>query len=420
MANYQVVGQSHPRHDVLEQITGTSIYVDDITRPGMLYAKALRSKYAHARLLNIDTQRAEKLPGVKGVITHRNVPHNRYGVTHQDQPVLADDKVRYYGDAVAVVAAESLETAEEALSLISVEYEPLKGVFDVHEAMQEESTKIHGDSNIAKHLKIRNGDIEKGLAEADHIIEETITTQMVEHAPIETHAAIAEISNKGELILHALVSRPFTIASDLEKIVKVPMNRIRVICGAIGGGFGGKNEITCEHFVALLALQTQRPVKMVYTREEEFETSTVRHPYITKYRTGVKKDGTLVAREVEIISDCGAYVSWGASTLSKACIHGCGPYRIPHVAIDGYLVYTNKPVGGAMRGFGVPQVGFAYEAHMDTVAAELGISPIELRMKSLIDDNCELPTGQVLPVVTSRETFMKALKLFEERRGIKL
>ncbi|NSW83591.1 MAG: molybdopterin-dependent oxidoreductase [Syntrophothermus sp.] len=420
MMEYKVIGKRLPRHDALLQVTGRAIYGDDVVRPGMLYAKALRSSYAHAKILQVDTSAAERLPGVKAVITAKDVPFNRFGFTHLDQPILADDKVRYRGDALAVVAAECWEAAEEALGLIKVDYEPLPAVFDPIEAMKPEAPKVHGDTNIVAHIKIRYGDVEQGWREADEIIEETLTTQMVEHAHIEPHAAVAEVSPQGEITVWSSVQRPFLVAADLSKILGLPMNKIRVISTAVGGGFGGKNEITMEPWICLLAMKTRRPVKMVYTREEEFQATTVRHPYITKYKTGVKRDGTLVARQVEIISDCGAYVSWGYSTLTKASIHAAGPYRIPHVRIDAYLVYTNNNVGGAMRGFGVPQLGFAYEVHTDTIAAALGMDPIEFRLKNILEDNSALPTGQVLEIVTLKETIRRAIEIAGWRKEVNI
>jgi CO/xanthine dehydrogenase Mo-binding subunit len=191
----------------------------------------------------------------------------------------------------------------------------------------------------------------------------------------------------------------------------MPLNKIRVIATAIGGGFGGKNEISFEPLLCIMAFRTKRPVKLAYSREEEFHASTVRHPYRMTYKSGLKSDGTLVARQVEIISDCGPYVTWGESTLTKALIHAAGPYRIPYTKIDAYLVYTNNPVGGAMRGFGVTQLGFAYEAHMDTIAAEMKISPAGLRLKNMLRDNDILITGQRIETVTLRETMEKAFAL---------
>lgn len=418
----RVIGKRIPRHDAVLQVTGRAEYGVDITRPGMLFAKVLRSPYPHAKILNLDTSRAESMPGVASVITAKDVPNNRFGFTHLDQPLLAEDRVRYQEEAVAAVAAESLEAVEEALELIQVEYEPLPGVFDPLEAMNADATKVHEEreSNIASHIKIRHGDIEQGWQESDQIIDETIKTQMVEHGHIEPHAAVAELDPRGVMTVHSSVQRPFLIATDLGKILKMPQNRIRVVVTAVGGGFGGKNEISMEPYLCLLALKTKRPVKMVYTREEEFQSTTVRHPYIVKFKSGVKRDGRLMARQVEIISDTGAYVSWGESTLSKASIHAAGPYQIPHVKIDGYLVYTNNKVAGAMRGFGVPQLGFAYECHTDTVAEHIGMDPLEFRLKNIIVDGATLPTGQVLEKVFLKDTVREAVKLAGWRKEVEL
>jgi len=407
--SYSVVGKRIPKIDAEQQVTGESRYAQDFFRPDMLVAKAVRSQHAHARILNIETNRARQHPGVKAVITAQDIPYNRFGVTHQDQPVLADEKVRCYGDTVAVVAATSWEAAEEAARLIEVDYDPLPAVFDPVEAMKPESPKVHGDNNLASHLKIRSGDVEQGWKESDIIIEEKITTQMVEHVHVETHAAFAELSSSGELLIMPSVQIPFLIAADVGKILKMPSHKIHVVTPTIGGGFGGKNEVTIEPYVALLTIMTGRPVKMAFTREDEFNVSTVRHPYITNYKTGLKNDGTLVARQVEIISDAGAYVTSGAATLQKASIHAAGPYRIPNVAVDGYLVYTNNPVGAAMRGFGVTQLGFAYEVHMDTIAAEIGMDPVEFRLKNIFVDHCSLPTGQIVEAVTLAECMKEAI-----------
>lgn len=417
-----VIGKRIPRHDAVLQVTGRAEYGVDITRPGMLFAGLLRSPHPHAKILYLDTSRAESLPGVAGIITAEDVPNNRFGFTHLDQPLLAGDRVRYREEPVAAVAAESLEAAEEALDLIRVEYEPLPGVFDPLDALKEDAPRVHKEreSNIASHIKIRYGDIEQGWQESDELVEETITTQMVEHGHLEPHAAVAEMDPRGVLTVHSSVQRPFLVATDLGKILKMPLNRIRVVATAVGGGFGGKNEISLEPYICILAMKTQRPVKMVYTREEEFQATTVRHPYIVRFKSGVKRDGRLAARQVEIISDSGAYVSWGESTLSKAAIHAAGPYQIPHVKIDGYLVYTNNKVGGAMRGFGVPQLGFAYECHTDTVAERLGMDPLEFRLKNLIEDGSTLPTGQVLEKVFLKDTVRQAVKLAGWRKEVEV
>ena len=415
-----VIGQRIPRHDAILQVTGKVEYGVDLTRRGMLHAKVLRSALPHAKIIKLDVSRAEKLAGVAAVITAADVPNNRFGFTHLDQPLLAEDRVRYLGDAIAVVAANSVDTAEEAVRLIDVEYEPLPAIFDPVRAMEPGAPTVHGESNIAAHIKIRSGDIDVGWSRSDEIIEETITTQPIEHASIEPHAALAEVDARGMITVHSSVQRPFLIASDLAKILKIPMNRIRVVVPEVGGGFGGKNEITMEPYICLLAMKTNKPVKIVYTREEEFQATTVRHPYIVTYKSGVKKDGTLVARQAKIISDTGAYVSWGASTLSKACIHAAGPYRIPHVKVDGYLVYTNNSLGGAMRGFGVPQLGFAHECHTDTIAEKLGMDPLEFRLKNVLTNGSTLPTGQVLESVSIKETIRQAVNLIGWKKEIAL
>ena len=397
---FSVIGKSVPRIDAALQVTGEDRYGEDYFRSDMLWAKALRSNHAHAKILNIDTSRARQHAGVEAVITSKDILHNRFGITHLDQPILADDKVRYFGDAVAVVAATSLEAAQEALEVIKVDYEPLPGVFDPIEALKPDAPKVHGDSNLANETKIRYGDILQGWEESDVIIEERITTQAEEHVQLEPHAAYAELNSSGELLIVTSSQRPFLIAQDVGRALEIPTHKLRVITSAVGGGFGGKNEITIEPYVAILALKTRKPVKMAFTREDEFISSTIRHPYIMTYKSGIKNDGTLVAREVNIISDAGAYVSSGTATLQKASIHAAGPYRIPHIAVYGRLVYTNNPVGAAMRGFGVTQLGFAYEVHMDTVAAEINMDPVDFRLKNLFVDNCSLPTGQVVEVVT--------------------
>ncbi|HSW10573.1 MAG TPA: molybdopterin cofactor-binding domain-containing protein [Bacillota bacterium] len=407
---FSVIGKRIPRHDAVAQVTGRTVYGVDIVRPGMLHARILRSSHPHARVAAVDVSPASRLPGV-AAITAADVPCNRYGFTHLDQPVLADDRVRHRGDAVAAVAAATPEQAEEALRAIRVDYEPIPGVFDPLEALKPEAPRLHGDTNVAARVSIKYGDIERGWKESHAIIEETFRTQMVEHCHLEPHAALAELDSRGVLTVHASVQRPFLIAADLSKILRLPMNRIRVVATAVGGGFGGKNEITMEPVVCLLALRTGKPVKAVYAREEEFQATTVRHPYIVTYRTGLKRDGTLVARQVNIVSDTGAYVSWGAWTLSKASIHAAGPYNIPHVKTEGMLVYTNNCVGGAMRGFGVPQVAFAYESHTDTLAEAVGLDPVEFRLKNLMRDGCVLPTGQVLDKVTLQRTVARALEL---------
>lgn len=413
MANdYCAIGTRTPRHDAVQQVTGKAKYGEDLYRPDMLYAKALYSEYAHAKILNVNTEEASRLPGVECIITAKDVPNNRMGFSHIDQPILADDKVRYKGDAIAVVAADTLEAAKKAIELIRIEYEVLPVLFSPLDAMKEDAPLIHEKSNVAAHIKIRQGDVEEGFSNSDIIVEEDFTTQKVEHSPIEPHVALAELDNDGKLVIWTSNSRPFHYAEQLIKILNLPMNKMQIKTPEVGGAFGGKNEITLEPWVALLTMKTKKPVKMVFTRYEEFISSTIRHPYIMKYRTGLKKDGEIMARQVSIISDSGAYAALGKSTLTKSVVHCCGPYNIPNIKIDGYLVYTNTLVGSSMRGMGVPQVCFAHEVHTNTIAAKIGIDPIEFRLKNMFGDVGLLPNGQEINSEPLQKTLRRALELY--------
>lgn len=413
MNSFQIIGSRIPRHDAVQEVTGKTIYGEDLVRPNMLYARALYSEHAHAKILGIDVSEAEKLPGVKAIITGKDVPYNLFGHSVADQPVLADTKVRYRGDAIAVVAAETEKIAQQAVKLIKVDYETLPLVMDPIEAMKEGSPLVHDKGNILAHMKIRQGDIDSGFKASDIIVEEEYTTKKVEHCPIEPHVALAEIENDGKLVIWTPNSRPFVYAECLINTLKIPMNKLQVKTPTVGGAFGGKNEILLEPWVALLALKTKRPVKMVFTREEEFASSTVRHPYIMRYKTGLSSTGMITARQVELICDAGAYAALSKSTLTKSVVHCCGPYNIPNIKVDGYAVYTNSIVGSSMRGMGVPQVCFAVESHTDTIAERIGMSPVEFRLKNMFTDEGILPNGQEVDSKPLRMTLERALELYE-------
>ncbi|HHW05968.1 MAG TPA: molybdopterin-dependent oxidoreductase [Clostridia bacterium] len=405
------VGQRMPRLDVSAQVTGKTMYGEDLARPDMLYAVALRSQYAHGRILGIDTRKAEKLEGVFAVITAKDVPNNIFGFTHLDQPVLADKKVRYLGEPLAVVAAESLAKAHEAVRLIKVDYEPLPAVFDAQAALAVDAPCIHDQGNLASHVKIRFGSVEEAFKKADLIVEDEFSSPYIEHAHIEPHVALAELDRDGRLVIWTSTSRPFAYLTHLCKVLQLPSHRLKIKVPSVGGSFGGKNEISLEPWVALLALKTGRPVKMVFTRQEEFTGSSVRHPYLMRYATGVSAEGQVLARKVEIFSNTGAYVQLGEETLKRACISACGPYFIPNVQVDGYLVYTNGPVSGAMRGFGVAQVAFAHEVHTEKICRALGMDSFDFRLKNALKDGDPLPTGQLIIRPSIAETLRRAREL---------
>jgi CO/xanthine dehydrogenase Mo-binding subunit len=409
---HQLVGTSPPRIDARDKVLGNAIYIDDIRLPGMLYGKVLRSQYAHARILHIDTSKAESLSGVKGVITGADLPF-LHGEALQDNPLLARDKVRYSGEGVAAVAALNEETAEKALELIRVEYEELPAVFDPVESSKPGAPLIHEaldtyshvpvchpvkGTNICSHFQLRKGDVEKGFAESDQVFEDTFTTQMQQHSFIEPHGAICLIDDDLTITLWANNDSPYRCRKEIASAFKIPLTKVRII-GApyIGGNFGGKGGLQAEALALALAWKVRnRPIKVMYTREEEFCSSLVRHPCAIHMKTGVKKDGTLLAREVKLYWATGAYAEKGPTVSRFGGVSAAGPYRIPNISIDSYCVYTNRQKAGAMRGYGGPQTCWAYESQMDIIADRLGLDPLELRLRHVYEDGDVHASGQRL------------------------
>jgi len=405
------VGQRATRPDGKLHGLGQTRYIDDLAFPDMLYAKIKRAGIASARIKSIDTCEAEAMPGVMAVLTGREIPVNSFGPSLKDQPVLADDRVFHVGDGVAAVAAVTEQIALEALDKIKVEYEPLPAVFDPLEAIKDGAYQVHApNGNIYARKIIKKGDIKKGFAASDRIFEGSFRTQMVEHAPMEPHAAIAMWDANGRVTIHSTLGRITLGRADISRTLKLPLNRIRIVATIVGGNFGGKNEITLEPVLALLSKKTGRPVKGVYTRTEEFIATTTRHPIIMDYKTGVTKDGKILAREVRLVLDGGAYCSWSETTLGKACILSAGPYNIENFYAEALVVYTNKTMTGAMRGFGAPQVCFAYESHMDDIAAELNLDPLDIRLMNAFEEGSLSPTGQVLQSVVLKDSLLQAAR----------
>ena len=407
------VGLRNPRVDTISQVTGEMHYVEDMKMPGMLHAKVLRAAYPHARILGLDVSVARACPGVKAVVTAADIPVNKFGPTFADQPVLAADKVRHLGDAVAAVAAESETQAEEALEKIRVEYEPLPGLFDPLEAMGQSAPRIHEErSNIYAEWHIKKGDVQAALERSHLIIEGRYTTQMAEHAALEPHASLVYWKADGRLIVWSTLGRITLARADIGKVLGMPLNRIKVACTGVGGNFGGKNEITLEPVLALLSRKSGRPVRGVYSRRDEFVSSTTRHPFILDYTTGVDREGIIQGRKIRLVAEGGAYCSWSLTTIGKATILGAGPYRMENLSADGFAVYTNRPPAGAMRGFGAPQVCFAYESHMDEIAHALKMDTLEIRLKNVLKEGDQSPTGQPLQNVGALKTLEAAAGLF--------
>lgn len=385
---FSVLGKSFPRVDAYDKITGKAEYVDDLVLPNMLYGKILRSPHAHAVIADIDVSKAEELPGVKAVITGRDILPKKYGADPKfaDQYGLAIDKVRYIGDEVAAVAAVDEEIAETALDLINVEYETLPAVFEIEEAMAPGAPLIHEcKNNVSKEVHLNAGDVEKGFRDSDCVRKDTFYSQPTAHAPLEPHAVLADFSERGLLTVWASKQIPFYIRRLLAHTLNMAESKIRVIKPYIGGGFGGKGEMFSLDFCAsFLSKKTGRPVKIVYTREESIVTTRRRHAMTITLKTGLKRDGTIVAVEGKIIAETGAYNGTGplATYLATAFLNL--PYKIPNVKVDSYLVYTNLPVSGPKRGHGIPQMRYAADCQLDLVAGDLDIDPLQIRLTNAV------------------------------------
>ncbi|MGD0236908.1 MAG: xanthine dehydrogenase family protein molybdopterin-binding subunit [Syntrophorhabdales bacterium] len=425
MKDYSVIGKSIPKVDAIAKATVEARFVPDIYLKDMLWAKVLRSTKPHARIRSINTTKAKSLRGVRAVITAEDVPDARYGTLVLYMGIFARGKVRYIGEAVAAVAAIDEDTAYEALELIEVEYEELPSVFDPLQSMLPEAPILHEDlksyttlffrtdksmtGNVNYQAVIRQGDIEKGFARSDEIFEDTFTTQKVLPSFLEPNSTVAALDQDGRLIIYNTTQRPHVNQAILSSLLGIPISKIRVIPCHVGGGFGGKNRTLSEPAAAALALKTRAPVCLVFSMEEEFTSATTRHSTVIQIKTGVKKDGTLVASEMKLIYDCGAYAST-PNAVWLGAITASGPYRILHFSLEAFSVYTNKVMSGAFRGYGTPQVTFARESQMDRIAHELNIDPVEMRLKNCLKKGDSLVTGQPLVSVNIKETILQAAK----------
>lgn len=396
-APLNVVGRPLPRPDAVAKVSGAAKYTDDYVFPNMLFGATLRAGIPHAIIKRIDTSRARSLPGVAAVITHQDVPGQKnHGLVILDWPVLCYDTVRYVGDAVAVVAAETPEIAQQALALVEVEYEPLPVMDTPQRALQPDAPRIHASGNLLKHIKVRRGDVEQGFAHADVIVERTYHTAFTEHAFLEPECSIARVTDNGRIEVYVGSQIPYQDRDQIAACLNVPVEQVRVIGTLIGGGFGGKEDIMGQIHAALLARLTGRPVKILYSRHESLIAHPKRHATTIRVKIGAKRDGRLVATEAELWGDTGAYASLGEKVLTRATTHAAGPYDVPNVKIDCYATYTNNPPAGAFRGFGVTQSCYAVESALDELAHELNLDPIELRRINALRVGSTTNTGQVL------------------------
>ena len=411
-----VIGKNVRRIDTPSKVSGRLKYAGDMTMPGMLHVQVLRSPHAHARIVSIDISAAEAMGGVAGVITSADVPgEDGFGVFVNDQPVMARDKVRYVGEAVAAVAAEDPLIAKRALSSINVVYEPLPAVYDPDEALRAGAPVLHdyAPDNVTKHIPIRVGDVDKGFAESDLVIEETYSTQQIEHAYLEPEAGLAYVDHDGVV---TIVSPDQNITHHrhmLARIIAKPISKVRFIMSPVGGGFGGKEDMIYQGMLALLAMKTQRPVRLVFTREESIISTAKRHPSRTVLRMGLMRDGRIRSLQMKMICDGGAYGLSTEGVMRKAAILAAGPYVIPNVRIDTFGIYTNNTPSGAFRSFGALQTAFATESHLDICAERLGLDPFLIRRINAMRDGALTHTKAKLGSVS----LTRALDALEKASG---
>ena len=424
MPDFNVVGQSHTRVDAREKVTGHIAYAGDVYLPGMLMCKILAGTRKHARIVSIDTSRAQELPGVHAVIIGKDFPDTFFGSgAVRDRRIMARDEVFYIGEPVAAVAADDEMTASEALSLIQVEYEDLESVVDPLEAIKPSAPTVHKDlegfegftfsmgGNNGTLLEADRGDVDQAFQEVDHIFEETYHSQAINQGFLEPMACVADVEPNGRLTIWASTQGPYAIRAQLASVLEIPIARIKVIPMEMGGGFGAKLRLAFEAFPALLAMKTGRPVKLVNTREEVFTLNGPRLPTTMYLKTGVNKDGRIVAREAYSVFDLGAYLGAGPNS---GVSHAVGPYNVPNFRLRSYGIYTNKIYVGSYRASGVADMNFAVESHMDSIARQMGIDPLDFRIKNALKEGDTSKTGAPIP----RNGLMETLLAVKERLGL--
>ncbi|MCK4409527.1 MAG: xanthine dehydrogenase family protein [Candidatus Eisenbacteria sp.] len=409
------VGAPVRRVDASDKVTGRAVYLDDMVVPGVLHAALVFPGCAHAVLRGVDASAARSMAGVRSVLTADDIPgENQVGVIDADQPLLPFDRIRYEGDAVAIVVAETAALAREAADTVSVDLTELPGVFDAVRAMEPDAPLVHENGNVFLHDKVRKGDIDAGFDAADIIVEREFRTYHQEHCYLEPLAALAVPADNGSMTVYGTMQCPFYVQKAVAGVLGLPLASVRVIQTVTGGGFGGKEDAPSEicACAALAAWKTGSAVKLVYSREEDFLRSSKRHPMHVRFKLGVRRDGTFTAAKIRAVADAGAYSTLTPVVAFRAAAHATGPYEIPNVSTDVYGVYTNRQTTGAFRGFGQPQVIFADESVIDEVADAIGMDPVDIRLLNCLDVGKRTATNQLLTEsVGLRETLELAREL---------
>ncbi len=408
MSSHRVIGRSVPRVDARSKVTGEALFPGDLSMPGMLHMKILFAERPHARIRRIDTSRAEAHPGVVAVFTAKDVPVNEYGLQMPDQPVLCGpgsdkpgaDVVRFVGDQVALVVAETEKAAAQALALIEVEYEDLPVVTDPVEAMQPDAPLVHperGDSNVLVHYRVRKGDVDEGFAQADVVVEGEYRLPFQEHAYLQPEAGLAYVDEEGRVTVQVAGQWIHEDQEQIAHALGLPLEQVRVVYPAVGGAFGGREDMSVQIVLALAAWKLRRPVKIVWSRRESIIGHGKRHPMRIRARWGATREGKIVAAQVEVIADAGAYCYTTNKVLGNTTVTCTGPYEIPHVKVDVYGVYTNNLPTAAFRGFGAPQGAFVAEMQVNKLAEALGMDPVEFRLRNVLREGSLMSVGTPVP-----------------------
>lgn len=409
------MGASAILADGMASVTGRLAYADDLSREGMLWGQVVWSEHPHAEIVKIDTSAAQGAPGVVRIFTAKDVPGlNGHGRTKPDQPVFCHERVRYTGDIIALVVANTRQEAEDAAKLVRVDYNVLPGLFSPEESLREGAAQLHASGNVCKHLMHTVGDVDGAFQSAAHVVEGHFSTQRVDHAYLEPVSAIAEVID-GAITIHVPQQAPFETREQLVKVLDLPKDQVRIVCTPLGGGFGGKLEISIEAVAAVAAYHLRRPVKITLSREENLHNGVKRHPYEMDYRVAADSEGRLLAVDAKLVSDAGPYTGNSPRVIDQACIFSCGPYRVPNVRIEGLAVLTNNANGGAFRGYGINQAAVAMEQLIDELALQLGKDPFEIRRINMLKEGDVTITGQWLPAsVGALPTLEACRKAFEE------
>ncbi len=419
------VGQASVAGEFAEKIAGGLAYAADRYEPGMLYAKVIRSVLPSAEIVAIDSSEAERLPGTVAILTASDVPHNvvseeasGLGMTVIQTPVLASKRVRYAGEPIAIAVAESPHLAEVAAESVFVDYEPLDGVYDADAALLPDSPDVHERGNVLADWNLASGDVDAAMAVADHVVAAEYRTQAVDHAYLEPEAGVGWIDADGVVTLR-VATQVIEHATEIAALLGLPENRVRVIATYMGGGFGGKEDMTVEPFLALAVWKTRRKVQMVWSRQESLLARPKRHPFTMRYRTGISAEGKIIAQDIDIVGDAGAYPYLSSRVLFAGAVTAAGPYRCENTRIRARAVLTNNVPNTAFRGFGAMQVTFGYESQIDRIAATIGADPAQVRLINFLDEHDSLPTGEPVPtrpaVAATMEAATQALSEVERK-----